>query len=152
MKRSWNASLWVGFFLVQAGVLSYIPFFSLFPITRDFPWVNLLLFCAGGVLLTRGLFRAFGKPELYRGKIFGPMLALLSVLAITVFSWGIFYVARQLPVSAAAPRAGQKAPDFTLPDQNGKPITLAGLLASSSPLKPGAKSKGVLLIFYRGYW
>src|SRR5438094_5347539 len=51
MKRRWNFSLWAGFFLVVVGLVSYVPFFALFPVTRDFPWVNLLLFGAGAVSL-----------------------------------------------------------------------------------------------------
>jgi|SRR5881409_1440558 len=143
MKRKWNWSVWVGFLLVLIGAISYIPIFARFPITRDFPWANLLLFCAGVVLLIRGLARAWREPQVYRGKISGPILAVLSALVIGLFAYGIFYEARQLPASASAPRIGQKAPDFTLPDQNGKPVALADLLA---------KGNGVLLIFYRGHW
>ncbi|PYI86555.1 MAG: hypothetical protein DME26_08770, partial [Verrucomicrobia bacterium] len=95
MKRNWNGSLWTGFFLVLVGVVSYIPVFAQFPITRDFPWVNLLLFGAGGALLVRGLLRASRQSDLYRGKIFGPILAVVSLLAISFFVWGIFYQARQ---------------------------------------------------------
>src|SRR5438105_4842965 len=122
MKRRWNWLLWVGFLLVLAGLLSYIPLFSLFPVTRDFPWVNLLLFLGGGVLLAQGLGRAFRQPEIYRGKIFGPLLAVLSVAGVSLFIYGLFYLGRQMPASAAAPRVGQKAPEFTLPDQNGQSV------------------------------
>jgi len=52
-----------------AGFFSY-TFFAQFPITRDFPSANLLLFAAGGIYLVVGLFRAFCKPQIYRGKIF----------------------------------------------------------------------------------
>ena len=152
MKRNWNASLWAGFLLVLAGVLSYIPVFALFPVTRDFPWANLLLFFAGAMVLGVGLMRAFRKPELYRGKIFGPILAILSVVAIGFFAWGMFYEVRQLPASAAAPRVGQKAPDFTMPDQNGKPVTLADLLSPAPAEKTATRANGALLIFYRGHW
>jgi len=55
----------------------------------------------------------------------------------------------QLPLSTGAPYVGQKAPNFTLPDQNGKPVSLSDLLA---PAAPGKKHGGVVLIFYRGYW
>jgi 4-amino-4-deoxy-L-arabinose transferase-like glycosyltransferase len=77
-KKSWNWSLWIGFLCVLAGFLTY-TFFAQFPITRDFPWANLLLFAAGGILLVLGLFRAFGRPQIYRGKIFGLILAALGV-------------------------------------------------------------------------
>jgi len=152
MKRRWNLSIWAGFLLVLAGLISYVPLFSLFPITRDFPWVNLLLLAAGSVLLVSGLRRAFGQPRLYRGKIFGSILAVLSVAGISFFSYGLFYVARQLPAAETAPRVGEKAPDFTLPDQNGKTVSLAELLSSSPAGAAGAKANGVLVIFYRGHW
>jgi hypothetical protein len=148
MKRSWNWPLWAGFLFVLAGFLSF-SFFAQFPSTRDFPWVNLLLFCVGGILLVAGLVRAFGRPQLYRGKIFGPILAVLSLLAFGFFAYGIFYLARQLPASTGAPRIGQKAPEFNLPDQNGKPVALNDLL---SPSAANGKSNGALLIFYRGFW
>jgi hypothetical protein len=151
MKRSWNWFIWVGFLCVLAALLSY-PFFVLFPITRDFPWANLLLFCAGGILLVGGLLRAFGKPKLYRGRIFGPIVVALSLAAFSLFAYGVFYVARQLPSSTAAPHIGQKAPDFTLPDQNGKPVALADLLASPPDGATSGAANGALLIFYRGHW
>src|SRR5437763_11618028 len=137
MNRRWNPSIWTGFTLVLAGLVSYIPVFVLFPVTRDFPWANLLLLLAGGVLLARGLKRAYGRPEIYRGRIAGPILGALSTIGVGLFAYGILFQARQLPLSAAAPQLGQKAPDFTLSDQDGKPVRLAELL--SSPL-PGAAS------------
>ena len=125
-----------------AGFLSY-TFFAQFQITRDFPWANLLLFAAGGIFLVLGLFRAFGKGRVYRGKIFGPILAALGMLMFGFFSYVFFYQLRQVPPSTGAPRVGQKAPDFTLPDQDGKDVALSDLVS---------KSKAVALIFYRGFW
>jgi len=143
MKRSWNWPIWVGFLVVAAGLVSYVPIFAQFPATRDFPWVNLLMFAVGLVLLGVGLQRAYGRRERYRGRVFGPLLALLSVAGIAFFVWGIFIVARDLPASASAPHVGQKAPDFTLPDQDDKPVALTDLLSGS---------KAALLIFFRGFW
>jgi drug/metabolite transporter (DMT)-like permease len=142
MKRHWNWSVWIGFLFVLAGSFSY-TFFARFPVTRDFPWANLILFCSGGILLVVGLFRAFGNPRAYRGKIFGSILTLLSVLMIGLFSYVIFYELRQVPASTGAPHVGQTAPDFMLLDQNEKPVGLGDLLSGS---------KGVVLIFYRGFW
>jgi hypothetical protein len=61
----------------------------------------------------------------------------------------------QLPTSKGAPKAGQKAPDFTLPDSTGQPVTLSTLRAGA-PTVDGSmaeiRGQWVLLIFYRGYW
>ena len=118
-------------------------FFVRFPITRDFPWANLLLFGIGCALLIVGLFRAFGRPRLYRGKIFGSIFSAIALFLFAFFSYEIFYVLRQVPLSAQAPRVGEKAPEFTLVDKNGKPVALADLLSGS---------KAIVLIFYRGFW
>jgi hypothetical protein len=146
MKRNWNWSLWAGFLFALAGFLSY-TFFVQFPLTRDFPWANFLLFGIGGILLIVGLTRAFGKPKLYRGKVFGTILTVLSVLVFALFSYIVFYELKQLPASAEAPRVGQKAPEFTLPDQNDKQVALVDLI-----LSPAGKPGGAVLIFYRGFW
>ena len=143
MKRKWNWPLWFGFVLVLAGFFSYTLFFSRFPITRDFPWANLILFCTGGILLLASLFRAFGRPQVYRGKILGAIFMIFSALMVGSFCYSFFDLPRQVPPSMGAPRVGQKAPEFTLPDQNDKPVALADLLSSS---------KAVALIFYRGFW
>jgi hypothetical protein len=145
MKRRWNWPIWVGLVVVVTGLFSY-GFFVRFPTTRDFPWANLLLFGIGAALLLVGLFRAFGRPQLYRGKIPGSIFAAIAVLVIALFSYEIFYVLRQVPASTGAPRVGQKAPDFLLLDQNGKPVGLGDLLRGPSGPKP------VALIFYRGFW
>ncbi len=141
MKWKWNWPLWVGFIVAVGGLLSY-EYFVRFPITRDFPWANLLLFAIGAVLLLIGLFRAFGRPHLYRGKAFGSIFAVIALLLFGFFSYEIFYVLRQVPLSAQAPRIGEKAPPFSLPDQDGKQVALADLLSPN----------GAVLIFYRGHW
>jgi hypothetical protein len=141
MKRKWNWPLWVGFVVSVSGLFSY-EYFAQFPVTRDFPWANLLIFGIGGLLLLVGLFRAFGRPQVYRGKIFGPIFATLAILLFAFFSYEIFYVLRQVPLSAQAPRIGEKAPEFSLLDQDGKQVALTDLLSPN----------GAVLIFYRGHW
>jgi hypothetical protein len=141
MKRSWNWALWAGFAVALAGLFTY-PVFAQYPITRDFPWANLLLFGAGALLLLIGLFRAFGRPQLYRGKFFGSIFTVLSLCLFAFFAYEILYMVRQVPLSAEAPHVGQKAPEFTLPDQHGKNVALADLLSPN----------GAVLIFYRGHW
>ena len=151
VKKRWNWSLWTGFLFVLAGFLSY-PLFARFPITRDYPWANFLLFGVGGILLLVGLVRAFGRPRLYRGKIVGAILAGVSVVVFGFFSYLIFYELRQLPSSTGVPRVGEKAPAFTLPDQDNNQVSLADLLSAPASSVSSAKANAVLLIFYRGFW
>ncbi len=141
MKRKWNWLLWVGFVVAVGGLFSY-QFFIQFPSTRDFPWATLLIFGVGAALLLVGLFRAFGRPQLYRGKVFGSIFLAITVLLFAFFSYATFYVLRQVPLSAQAPRVGEKAPEFSLPDQNGKSVALGDLVSPN----------GAVLIFYRGHW
>ncbi len=148
-RRSWNAGIWVGFLIMVAGLLTYLPFFARFPATRDIPWVNLGLFAVGAALIARGLSRAFRRPDLHRGKVFGIVLGGLGVLMAGFFTLGVFHFARHLPRSEGAPQVGQKAPDFNLLDREGRPVTLSSLLASNGG---GQKTRAVLLVFYRGFW
>ncbi len=141
--RRWNPILWAGFALTLLAVFSYIPIFTRYPLTRDFPWVNLLLLTAALALIAIGLTRAYGQPDRYRGKVSGAILAVLALVLATFFYVGVFRFARELPGAAAAPHPGQAAPDFTLADANGQPVALRNLLAGH---------RAVLLIFYRGYW
>jgi hypothetical protein len=149
-QRRWNWNLWAGFLFCLVGFASF-PLFARFPVTRDVPWVNFLFFAIGLGFLVFGLKRALRHPEQYRGKVVGPILATLSLLVVGFFGFIVFYMTRQLPASADAPRVGQKAPEFVLPDTNNQLVSLASLL--SSPLANAqAPPKGVVLIFYRGYW
>ena len=149
--RKLNWPIWAGFLLSFIAFLSYFLVFVTFPVTRDFPWANLLLFAISAVLLLVGLRRAFAPelPHPKRSKIAAAVLAALSVTVMGFFILTIFVAGRQLPASHDAPQVGQKAPDFTLPDTNKKPVSLAELIAS--PVN-GQAPRGVLLVFYRGYW
>jgi hypothetical protein len=113
------------------------------------PWANFLIFAIGLLFLFAGLRRAFTQPHLYRGKIVGPILATLSVAALGFFCLMIFSLGKHLPASALAPKVGQKAPDFALADTSGRTVSLASLLTTADASHP---AKGVLLVFYRGYW
>ena len=133
------------------GFLSYFLVFVQFPVTRDFPWANLLLFGIAAALLVVGVRRAFAadrrRPKL--SQIVGAVLTTLSVAIFGFFIFATFIMARHLPASHNAPQVGQQAPDFNLSDTNSKPVTLSELRASPINAKT---PKGVLLIFYRGYW
>lgn len=146
-----NWPLWTGFVLTLAAFLSYFFIFVMFPITRDFPWANLVLFLIAGVLLFMGLRRGFAaeRPHPTRSKIVSSIFSLLSLAVFALFIFTIFIGGRWLPASKDAPHVGQRVPDFTLPDTSGKQVSLNELL--TTPIN-GNAPKGVLLMFYRGYW
>jgi len=139
MSRRFNWQLWSGFALSLAAFVSYFGFFARFPVTRDMPWVSLILFAIAIALLVIGLRRATGR------RISAWIVTVLSILVCALFCFDIFIGAKWLPASSHAPAIGSKAPDFVLLDIHRKPVALAGLLTEPA-------TKGVLLIFYRGYW
>jgi hypothetical protein len=143
LKRRRNILSWAGFAIVLVALVSYIPFFASFPATRDIPWANYLLFLVGAALIAAGLRRAFRDPERYRGKISGSILAALSFLLFALFIASVTYFAKQIPSSATALGVSQKAPPFALMDTTGKKVSSAGLLNGH---------RGLVLVFYRGYW
>ena len=149
-KLNWQ--IWAAFLLSLFAFFSYPLLFVRFPVTRDFPWANLLLFVVAAALMLFGLRRAFasGRPHPLRSKIGGGVLATLGLVVFGFFIFTVFIWARLMPASHGAPQVGQQAPDFTLADTTGKPVALSEL--RSTPLKGSAPPNGVLLIFYRGYW
>ena len=144
-----NWPIWAGFLLSVLALFSYPFVFVKWPVTRDFPWANLLLFGIALLPLLVGLRRAFTPGRHLLSKIGASLLATLSVLVLGLFVFSFFVAARWLPAAAGAPHVGQKAPDFSLADTNGKTVSLSELL--TAPIN-GKSPKGVLLIFYRGYW
>ena len=149
--RRINWPLWTGFVLTLAAFLSYFFIFVWIPFTRDFPWANLVLFVIAGVLLFIGLRRGFDsdRPHPTRSKVVSSIVSLLGLAVFAMFIFTIFIVGRQMPPSSGAPQVGQRVPDFSLPDTSGKQVSLNELL--TTPIN-GNAPKGVLLMFYRGYW
>lgn len=149
MARERNFLPLIGLLVSGFALASYPLLFSRYPATRDVPWVNWLLFALGLGLAGAGIVRAYRSPERYRGRVLGPILGVLSLAILGLFLFMTLSYARQLPVSAGAPKVGGKAPDFTLPDSQGRPVRLYSLLGSPNGGAPGS---WVILIFYRGYW
>jgi len=118
----------------------------------------LLLFSATRLFLSGGPSHAifpgaFSPDRRLRSKIAASILTVFSVLVLGFFVFSIFVASKWLPASHGAPQIGQKAPDFTLADTNKKPVSLSELLGA--PINAKAASinpRGMLLIFYRGYW
>lgn len=149
--RRINWPLWVGLLLTVAAFMSFFFIFVRFPITRDFPWANFVLFAIAAVFLFLGLRRGFApdRPHPLRSKIVSLLVTVVGVLVIGLFAFAYFVGGRMLPASKGAPQVGQRAPEFTLPDSTGKQVSLNELM--TSPIN-GKAPRGVLLIFYRGYW
>jgi hypothetical protein len=68
------------------------------------------------------------------------LLVALDVMLAALFAWAFFGLAALHPQPAAEEL--QVAPAFTLPDEQGRPVSLAAELARGP----------VLLAFYRGHW
>lgn len=150
--RRFNWHIWAGFLLSIIALVSYGLFFVNYPITRDVPWVNLILFMIAASLLFVGIRRAFAPDRSRLAKVASSVLAVLGMLLMGSFIFMTFVFARWLPASEGAPRVGNRAPEFTLADPNGKSVSLAELLSTPINVTNTAKPRGVLLIFYRGYW
>jgi len=149
--RRFNWPIWAGLLLGLATLFSYPLVFVRWPATRDVPWANLLLLGATLVAVIVGVRRAFAPDRGWVSRIATVAMALLAVATGGAFVYGVLINARHLPSSAESPAVGQKAPQFTLVDQNNTPVSLSALL--STPLHPGSTApRALLLIFYRGYW
>jgi hypothetical protein len=145
-KRT-NSALWLGLILTALGLFSNWMYFLKFP-ASILPWINLILPIFGLLFLLAGVVRAFRPSQAYGGRIWGSIVTLVSALLVAGGVW-LFVIARHIPRSAGAPQVGQRVPDFTLPDSEGEPVSLAQLLSGTAGIAP---PKAVLLVFYRGYW
>jgi cytochrome oxidase Cu insertion factor (SCO1/SenC/PrrC family) len=65
-------------------------------------------------------------------------VSLLLLLGGATFN----FVLARIPAAHTTLRVGERAPDFTLPDAAGRPVTLADYRGRQP----------VVLVFYRGYW
>ncbi len=138
--------------LTLAAFFTYFAVFVWFPVTRDFPWANLLIFLIAVDCCCSLAFAAVLHPTArirrFR-RLFHRLLRLLSSTCLCVFRFCGFYCRTVAAGFDGAPQVGQKAPDFTLTDTTGRQVSLNELL--TTPIN-GTAPKGVLLVFYRGYW
>ena len=121
----------VGLGLIVAGPFAYILMIS-HSLMRSTGLPAWILMGAGAVLGVAGA-------RLHRRR-WTSILAGADIVLVALFAFGFFGLAAT-PSSERA-RTITRAPDFTLPDQDGKAVTLSAELAKGP----------VLLVFYRGFW
>ncbi len=72
-------------------------------------------------------------------KKFARRFALTATVALAAMPWG-FAQGEKAPDDMTGIAVGEKAPEFTLKNQNGEDVSLSGLLEAN---------KSVALVFYR---
>lgn len=142
-SNGFNWQIVAGFLLSLFAFASVPMVFSRWSVSTDYRWLSIGLFLIAAIFLVVGLRRAFAAGRGKISKITATILTLLSGAAFGLFVFLAFFMSMALPKSAGAPQVGQKAHDFTLADATSKHVSLTGLLTDK---------KGVLLVFYRGYW
>lgn len=121
--------------VVAIGAVAAYALLLRMPLVRNHPEGYVIAFALATALAVLALMRA-------RGRRWPAWLALgLSVLLLIGGAWFNFVVAR-VPAAPPAFRVGQPAPDLTLNDALGRPVSLADYRGK----------KPVVLVFYRGYW
>lgn len=133
--------VWIGPVVAFVGLVSYPLFFVNFPTLRDFPWVNLPVVLLGLLLSTVGLRAAFHRTRTWLAKLIGSFCFLASLALTALLCVYVFFLSYQLPESADVPEAHTAAPDFSLPDQEGRTTHLADF-----------RGQRVVISFYRGHW
>ncbi len=132
-----NHAAWLGPLIAIPGFLSYYTVFYMYPVLRDFPWLNLLILFGAVALSVTAVRRAgsgWGRFGSIAGLfVSGGLLALLSLYCF-VLSYGV-------------PDPNQVADDGTrIP-----PITLASWDGTQIDVAEAASDK-LILVFYRGFW
>jgi hypothetical protein len=144
-----NVAPWWGLLFAVGAIGCNVAFFVSSPLQGALPWLSLLFAGLALIFLVTGLWRALGRPQLYRGKTLSVLLSVIAFFAVGLTTFA-FVSSRKLPSSTTAPQVGQRVPDFTLSDTSGTRVSLDQLLAPAASGSPAPKA--VLLVFYRGYW
>jgi len=132
MRSTWLAV--ASLLLAVGGIAAYVLLIRV-PLVRNHPEAYVVAAALAVVLAAWGLVRP-------RGRRWPAWIALgVSMLLLVGGGWFNFVIAR-VPASTTVLRVGARVPDFTLPDAEGRPVSLADFRGK----------KPVVLVFYRGYW
>jgi hypothetical protein len=105
---------------------------------RDHPW-PMELVTIGATTATLAF--AVAAYRRRRFRVVATAAAALGLLATVGFLLFVHQATYVLPPPPAELSLGTTAPDFTLPDEAGNPVTLSSL-----------RGQPTLLVFYRGFW
>ena len=121
--------------LVAIGaVAAYVLLFRV-AIIRNHPEGYVIAFTLATALAALGVARAQGRRW--------PAWLVLGFTGLLLVAGAWFnFVAARVPATPTALHVGERAPDFTLPDATGRPVSLADYRGK----------KPVVIVFYRGYW
>ena len=130
MIRYWPAL--VSLLLCLGAIAGYFAFLRV-PAVRNHPELYLVAFALATVIAAAATWRAARWPN----------VAALALSAILLVLGGYFnFVLARVPQTPTVLKVGEPAPDFTLPDASGTPVSLVSF-RDRAP---------VVLVFYRGYW
>jgi AhpC/TSA family len=119
--------------VVSLGAIAGYVAFLRVPTVRNHPELYLVAFALATLIAAAASWRAARWPN----------LVALALSAVLLVLGGYFnFVLARVPATATALKVGEPAPDFTLPDATGAPVSLASF-RDRTP---------VVLVFYRGYW
>lgn len=105
---------------------------------RDDPW-PLEVVAVVAAATTFGLLVVAYRQK--RARVVATVAALLATLSTALFLALVHVISYELPPPPPELAIGSAAPEFTLPDEGGRPVTLASLQGHPS-----------LLVVYRGAW
>ena len=132
MRAAWLAVLSV--LLAAGAIVAYVLLIRV-PLVRNHPEGYVIAFAVALGLAVLGVMRGRGRRW--------PAWIAVGVTGALLLAGGWFnFVIARVPGTGAAVRVGAPAPDFTLPDAKGRPVSLAEFRGK----------KPVVLVFYRGYW
>lgn len=132
MRVAWLSA--ASLFLAVGAVAAYALLLRV-PLVRNHPGAYLVAFALAAALAVLALARG-------RGRRWPAWIALgVSVVLLAGGTWFNLAVAR-VPAPATVLRVGERAPEFTLPEVGGRPVSLADFRGK----------KPVIVVFYRGYW
>jgi heme/copper-type cytochrome/quinol oxidase subunit 3 len=140
MKKWWTPIL-----LAIAAVALGFPLFAgltnatVMPLAiRDHPWPLEILGAVLTLVLLAMAVRAFRERQ---RRAVTTVSALVAVLGTVFFIAFVHVFSHMIPAPPSGLGVGTQAADFTLPDQDGNPRSLASF-----------RGKPLLVVFYRGFW